>query len=100
MGCVLKFNENETLSDQNLSAWGLNQSTDEEPAYREEDIKSEKDRAWFKGYKEAYNEAIDTIENSAFDGDIAEKQAKALKEQFHGDICLMLYSIIDGQEEV
>ena len=56
MRCALSYDENKDLTDQKLSAWGEMQSLEEDPAYKEEDIKDEKEREYFFGYKMAVDD--------------------------------------------
>ncbi len=108
MRCELQYDKNESFINQSVNAWGELQSLKEEPAYREEDIKDEGDRQFFRGYKYAVDRMIRNVENiidDQFDDVYCDGIRKAmddlveeLKSDASGDICMLLFSILDNQE--
>lgn len=99
MRCALSFDENKELIDQKLSAWGEMQSLEEDPAYKEEDIKDEKEREHFLGYKMACDEICKDIDNLVEDGMMSEEASDHLQALMAGSIAMQLFSILDNQEE-
>ena len=94
MRCALDFDENKPLFDQNVNAWGEMQSLSEEPSYREEDIKDDKDKEFFRGYKYACDEIcnyLEDLDDNELSNDIQTCMA--------GNIAMQLFSILDNQEE-
>ncbi|MCQ2558846.1 MAG: hypothetical protein MJ135_06990, partial [Oscillospiraceae bacterium] len=79
---------------QKVSAWGEMQSLEEEPAYKESDIKDEQERAFFCGYKYAVDELVSLIKD-----DTSEWTKEDIKEIMIGNICMNLFSILDQQGE-
>ena len=99
MRCALSYDESKDLVDQKLSAWGEMQSLEEDPAYKEEDIKDEKERECFLGYKMACDEICKDIDNLVEDGTMSEEASDHLQALMAGSIAMQLFSILDNQEE-
>lgn len=99
MRCALSFDENKELMDQKVAAWGEMQSLEEDPAYKEEDIKDEKEREYFLGYKMACDEICKDIDNLVEDEMMSEEAYNHLQALMAGSIAMQLFSILDNQEE-
>lgn len=99
MRCALSFDENKELIDQKLSAWGEMQHLEEDPAYKEEDIKDEKEKEYFFGYKMACDEFCKDLDNLVEEEMISEEASDHLQALMAGSIAMQLFSILDNQEE-
>ncbi|MBO4819120.1 MAG: hypothetical protein J5528_03170 [Firmicutes bacterium] len=99
MRCALSFDENKDLIEQKLSAWGEMQSLEEDPAYKEEDIKDEKQKEYFIGYKMACDEFCKDLDNMVEDEMISEEASDHLQALIAGSLAMQLFSILDYQEE-
>lgn len=99
MRCALSFDENKELIDQKLAAWGEQQSLEEDPAYKEEDIKGEKEAAYFRGFKAAVDEVCHDLEALVDDEIISEEASDHLQALMAGELAMQLFSILDYQEE-
>lgn len=99
MRCALCFDEEKELIDQSLSAWGEMQSLDEDPCYKEEDIKDEKDSAFFRGVKAAMDSVCVDLDNAVEDEMISEEASEHLQLLMSGKLAMHLFSILDNQEE-
>lgn len=99
MRCALSYDESKDLIDQKLSAWGEMQSLEEEPAYKEEDIKDEKEKECFAGYKMACDEFCKDLDNCVKDEMISEEASDHLQTLMVGSLAMQLFSILDNQEE-
>ena len=99
MRCALSYDENKDLIDQKLSAWGEMQSLEEDPAYKEEDIKDEKEREYFLGYKTACDEICKDIDNLVEDEMMSEEASEHIQTLMAGSLAMQLFSILDNQEE-
>lgn len=99
MRCALSYDENKDLIDQKLSAWGEMQSLEEDPAYKEEDIKDEKEAAFFKGVKMAMDSVCHDLENLVEEEKISEEASDELQALMAGELAMHLFSILDNQEE-
>lgn len=99
MRCALCFDENKDLTEQKLSAWGEMQSLEEDPGYKEEDIKDEKQKEYFFGYKMACDEFCKNLDNAVEDEMISEEASEHLQALMSGELAMQLFSILDYQEE-
>ena len=99
MRCALSFDENKDLVEQKLSAWGEMQSLEEDPAYKEEDIKDEKQKECFIGYKMACDEFCKDLDGMVEDEMISEEASDHLQALIAGSLAMQLFSILDYQEE-
>lgn len=99
MRCALSFDENKDLIYQKVAAWGEMQPLSEEPCYREEDIGGERQQAFFTGYKAAMSAVYNDIKLLAEDGEITENASLSLQRLMAGRIAMLLFSILDIQEE-
>ena len=99
MRCALSYDKNKDLIDQKLSAWGEMQSLEEDPAYKEEDIKEEKERECLLGYKMACDEIWKDIDNLVEDEMMSEEASDHLQALMAGSIAMQLFSLLDNQEE-
>ena len=99
MRCALSFDENKDLIDQKLSAWGEMQSLEEDPAYKEEDIKDEKERQYFFGYKMAVDDMCKNLNMLIDSGDISDEGSDEFQAYMAGELAMQLFSILDYQEE-
>lgn len=99
MRCALSFDENKPLYEQEIAAWGEMQSLKDEPAYKESDIKDEQEKALFRGSKIMAEEVATTIEGMQEDGDISEEAVEHIEACIQGELAMMLFSILDNQEE-
>lgn len=99
MRCAIKIDEEKSLYKQKVSAWGELQSLNEEPGYKEEDIKSEADKKFFEGYKFAFDEVDSILKNAIEEDTISEDEADDIRTSMSGSLCMMLFSILDEQEE-
>lgn len=99
MRCALSYDKSKDLIDQKLSAWGEMQSLEEEPAYKEEDIKDEKEKEHFAGYKMACDEFCKDLDNCVEDEMISEEASDFLQALMAGSLAMQLFSILDNQEE-
>ncbi|MCF0260645.1 MAG: hypothetical protein HUJ54_12375 [Erysipelotrichaceae bacterium] len=107
MRCAVYIDENKDLISQNVKAWGELQSLNEEPCYREEDIKSAVDKAEFAGYKMALDDVIASAEDLTDLADAAaygclssglKRFVEDIKDRCYGNLCMLLFSIIDNQD--
>lgn len=99
MRCALSFDKNKDLVEQKLSAWGEMQSLEEEPAYKEEDIKDEKEKEYFAGYKMACDKFCMDLDNMVEDEMISKEASDHLQALMAGSLAMQLFSILDYQEE-
>lgn len=97
MRCAIDFDENKPLMEQNVSAWGEMQSLKEEPSYKESDIKDEKDKEFFKGYKSALDDVCNVLDNFVMDERISEDNSLDIQQWLAGELCMQLFSILDNQ---
>ncbi len=74
------------------------QSLKEEPGYKESEIENEYDKEFFKGYKFAVDAVCNILDNLEFDGTITEEQNDEIQLHMQGDICELLYSILENQD--
>jgi len=98
MRCAVDFDENKPLYDQEIKAWGELQSLEEEPCYRESEIKSKDEQEFFKGYKFALDSVCNILHNMEFDETITEEQSNEIQLFMSGELCMMLFSILDNEE--
>ena len=99
MRCALSYDENKELSEQSLSAWGEMQSLDEDPGYKEADIASEKERAYFKGFKAACDSVCHDLDALVDDEEISEEASGNIQALMAGELAMQLFSILDYQED-
>lgn len=99
MRCALSFDENKELINQKVAAWGEMQSLEEDPAYKEEDIKDEKEAAFFRGIKTAMDSVCHDLENLVEEEEISEEASDELQALMAGELAMQLFSILDNQEE-
>lgn len=99
MRCALSFDEDKSLIEQKVSAWGEMQSLKEEPAYKEEDIKDKEDAEFFRGYKSAVDEACNLLDTMVEDEELTEDVSEHLQRCLAGSIVELLFSILDYEEE-
>ena len=99
MRCALKFDENKDLTDQSLAAWGEMQSLNEEPAYKEEDIKSPAEKEYFYGIKSAFDTVCSWLGDLVEDETVSEEASDELQAYMTGELAMQLFSILDNQEE-
>jgi len=99
MRCALSFDENKDLIEQNLAAWGEMQSLKDEPAYKEEEITDNEDKAFFRGVKMAMDAVIVDLENAVVDEIISKDANEHLQSLIAGELAMHLFSILDNQEE-
>lgn len=97
MRCAIDFDENKPLVDQEIRAWGEMQSISEEPCYKESDIKKEKDREFFFGYKAALDDACNVLEQFVEFGDLDEATSEEIQCYLSGELCMQLFSILDNE---
>lgn len=97
MRCAVDFDENKALFDQEIKAWGEMQSLEEEPCYKESDIKDEREKEFFNGYKFAFDTVCNLLESSVFDETISEDVSEHLQICMSGELAMMLFSILDNQ---
>lgn len=99
MRCELQFDAEKKLINQNVSAWGVMQSLNEELAYKEEDIKDKEDAEFFRGYKSAIDEACNLLDTMVEDEELAEDVSEHLQRCLAGSIVELLFSILDYEEK-
>ena len=99
MRCAIDFDENKLLMEQNVRAWGEMQSLKEEPNYREEDIRDERAKNFFQGYKMALDDVCAVLGCCVEDGTISEEDSEEIQGLMGGDLCELLFSILDNQED-
>lgn len=99
MRCAIQFDEDKPLIEQNVNAWSEMQSLDEEPAYREENIKSVEDKEFFRGYKFAMDDVCKILDNFVVDNELTNKVSEEIQRWMSGDLCMHLFSILDNQPE-
>ena len=99
MRCALKWDEEKDLIDQKLSAWGEMQSLTEEPHYKEDDIKNEKDKEFFFGFKMAFDFVCNILDNMVSDEEITEEISEEIQKYFPGELAMQLFSILDHQPQ-
>lgn len=97
MRCAIDFDETKPLMEQNIRAWGEMQSTEEEPAYKEEDITDQRDKNYLFGYKCAFDDVDNELKNLVLEEILTEEQLKEIETYMCGDLCMMLFSILDEQ---
>jgi hypothetical protein len=98
MRCALSFDENTALYEQKVKAWGELQSLDDEPAYKEDDIVNEYDKAFFRGVKTAFDYVCNELDEMVELGELAENTSHYIQSGMSGELCMHLFSIIDNQE--
>ena len=99
MQCAIDFDENIPLAEQNVKAWGEMQSLDEEPAYKEEDIKDDNAKKFFLGYKCAMDDVCNSLDSLVSAGELKQKKADEIQKYMAGDLCMCLFSILDDEIE-
>ena len=106
MRCAVDYDDEKMFMEQNINAWGEMQSLKEEPCYREEDIKDKLDKEFFRGYKLAMDNVYTALNNMGYYCDDAENKnmcfndfEEDLKRSLDGDLCMVLFSILDNQED-
>ena len=99
MRCALSVDRSKTLREQQVEAWGEMQSTREDPAYKEADIKGVEDREYFNGYKSAMDDALGLLEVMKTDDEISGGSVEEFRMMMESNICMNLFSILDHQEE-
>ena len=99
MRCALSFDENKELMDQKVAAWGEMQSLEEDPAYKEEDIKDEKEAAFFRGVKMAMDSVCNDLSDLLEEEMMSEEADNELQARMAGELAMHLFSILDNQEE-
>ena len=100
MRCALSVDFSKgSLTEQSLAAWGELQSLNEDPSYKESDIKGEPEAAYFSGYKAACDEMLNDIENLLEDGEITDNLSATLHDYVCGSLAMQLFIILDHQEE-
>lgn len=97
MRCALDYDENKLFTEQNVNAWGELQSVKEEPAYKEEDIKDRYDKGFFRGYKAALDQIRTELDLLVEDGLSATEIFDEVQIYMDGDLCMLLFSILDEQ---
>lgn len=97
MRCAVYFEEEKPLAEQEIKAWGEMQSLDEEPEYKESDIKSEYDKAFLHGYKCAFDDVCNILYCLKLEKVIKKKHRNAIELRMSGDLCMQLFSILDNQ---
>lgn len=102
MRCALKYDEEKDFSDQIVSAWGVMQSLNDDPCYKESDL-NEENRKWFDAYKFGVDDSIHMLECylencDLFATDDIEDCVNEFKDICSAEICEMLYTLIDDQE--
>ena len=115
MRCALYFDAEKCLCDQDVATWGQYQSLSEDPDYKETDIKDPVDRQAFYIAKHMVDEIsmdfdnyLDGIETEDEYGPdvVAIHEKRVITEAFEdimegltGEICMLLYHILDNQED-
>lgn len=99
MRCALSYDNETDFKDQKIAAWGELQSLEEDPAYKEEDIEDERDKAYFMGFKCGIDEAVHDLDTLLEDNEISEDAYDSLMILFTGELAMELFSILDHQEE-
>ena len=111
MRCELVFDDSKNLSEQKVSAYSVSQSTNDDPAYKETDIKNSNDRSYFFGYKCAIDDVCDILDGYAtksedvsfktisllFSGAISEESNEFIQDNMASKVCEQLYSILDNE---
>ena len=98
MRCAITFDENKPLYNQKVKAWGEMQSLKEDPAYKEEYIKSDKNKNFFDGYKYAFDDMRNTLNFLVDEQEITKEQSEEIQTHLSGSLCEMLFSILDNEE--
>jgi len=99
MRCALSIEENKPLYQQEIKAWSEMQSTKESPAYKESEIKSKEEQEFFSGYKFALDNIYAALNSLLHEEVINSEQIEYIKNYMSGDLCMLLFSILDNQEE-
>lgn len=99
MRCAIYFDESKPLVEQEVMAWGEMQSLDEEPSYKESDIKDEAEKKRFEGYKKGFDDVCTDLENLVSDGVISEYQSGEIQNRMCSDLGMALFSILDNEIE-
>lgn len=97
MRCALNFDSETDLKEQKIAAWGELQALDEEPSYKEEDIKDLEDKAYFHGFKCGIDEACHDLDTLLEDEEISKEVYDYLNSVFAGELAMQLFSILDHQ---
>lgn len=99
MRCAVEFDENKPLCDQEIKAWGEMQSLEEEPGYRESDIKDEREQEFFRGYKFAFDTVCTILDNltDEIHEELTQEQSEEIQRWMNGELCEVLFSILDNQ---
>ena len=98
MRCAVDFKEGEPLYNQEIRAWGELQSLNEEPSYKESDIKSEAEKERFKGFKYAFDEVCTILADLVEDGRLDDDASLEIQDWMSGSLCEVLFSILDNEE--
>ena len=99
MRCAISYDDEKHLMEQDVNAFSEMQSLQEAPAYREADITEEGDKEFFRGYKMAVDDLHKNIANLIEDEELTEEQGKELKRYMDGDLCMLLFSILDNYSD-
>lgn len=94
MRCAIKYSYDKTFYEQTLEAWGEMQSIGEDPCYKENELNAE-NKVIFNAYKVAMDDAITNYETLHEDN---EQEVEKFKDLCAGDVCLLLFSLLDEQE--
>lgn len=97
MRCAIDFDENKPLMEQEVRTWGEMQSLEEEPGYKESDIKDVKDKMYFMGYKAALDDVCNVLDNFVVDGELDEETSFDIQRWLSGELCMNLFSILDNE---
>lgn len=102
MRCALKYDDEKMFGEQVVEAWGEMQSLNEQPIYKESEL-NKANALYFHGYKNAIDDAFNTLQfmiEEEFDEDTDRDDfLEAVKASLAAEICMNLFSILDGQEE-
>lgn len=99
MRCAVDFDESKPLYEQEVKAWGEMQSLNEEPSYKESDIKDEREKEFFKGYKFAFDAVCNILGCLEDEEDLTGEQKDEIEIRMSGELCMMLFSILDNECE-
>lgn len=99
MRCALDFDENLPLAKQNLRAWSEMQSLDDEPAYKETDIKDSNSKSFMFGYKSAMDDVCKVLDNFVEDGNLARNTSAEIQTWLSSELCMQLFTILDDEPD-
>ena len=98
MRCALQFDESKRFSHQEVKAWGEMQSLEEEPSYKESEIKDKEHQAFFRGAKAGFDSVACDLDTLLDDDEIDKDIVDDLKRSMTDELAMGLFTILDEQD--